>query len=259
VRRDFWQLGPFSRPLDAALSQDQKSLIGHAGVDFGDNPMLICLDLLEVSSHILAILEKPWAEQAKFLFVDTNLNDGPLSLGTGTQNNPMPICLDLLEVSSHILAILEKPWAKQAKFLFVDTNLNDGPLSVGTGTQNNAANAWDLSTMIPAEFKDAAKYPVLVVIPTTLPLTYQEPPVGEMDDEDVQRLLQAIDNSALAWASAMENLIDSNNGTSLAEGKTADKVSQFFPGAKQADIKSMLGPPCASKQHLLLAESCVGQ
>ena len=32
-----------------ALSQDQKSIIGHAGVDFGDNPRPIGLDLLEVS------------------------------------------------------------------------------------------------------------------------------------------------------------------------------------------------------------------
>jgi hypothetical protein len=174
-----------------ALSQDHKSLIGHAGADFGDNPMPIGLDLLEVSSNIVAILEKPLAEQAKFPFIDKNLNAGPLTLGAGTRNN---------------------------------------------------TTAWDLSNMIPADLKDPQKYPVLVILPKTLPLTYQEPPAGEMDDDDVQRRLQAIDDSALAWAAAMESLIDVNNGVSLAEGKSADEVSNYFPAPEQQDIKSMLGP-----------------
>jgi hypothetical protein len=56
-----------------------------------DNPMPIGLDLLEVSGiivAILAILEKPIAEQAKFPFVDANLNDGSLSsTGTAARNN----------------------------------------------------------------------------------------------------------------------------------------------------------------------------
>ena len=45
------------------------------------------LDLKDITVNYLALMDKPLAEQAKFLFIDTNLNMGPLTAGTGFLSN----------------------------------------------------------------------------------------------------------------------------------------------------------------------------
>lgn len=67
------------------LSTNQTKLVGHAGTNHKEIPMPCSINFLEISSNVLAILDKPLAEQANFLFVNHNLNSGPLSVGPGTK------------------------------------------------------------------------------------------------------------------------------------------------------------------------------
>ena len=191
-----------------ALSTDQTKLVGHAGTDFEDNTMPCGLDINDITGNVLSIVDKPLAEQAKFVFIDTNLNAGPLVIGTGTRANN---------------------------------------------------NTWDLSSMIPDELQGADKFPVLALLPKTIPLTYTEPPVGELDNDDVQRQLQAIDDSALAWATGIEALVDKANGESLTGNKSIDVIISFFPEAQRETVKKALSPPMIStsiycKQHVVLGD-----
>ena len=192
-----------------ALSTDQTKLVGHAGTDFEDIIMPCGLEIKDISGNVLAIMDKPLAEQAKFLFIDKNLNSGSLTGGTG----------------------------------FLTNN-----------------NSWDLKNMIPDELQGDDKFPVLALLPKTIPLTYTEPPVGELDNEDVQRQLQAIDDSALAWATGIEALADKNNGASLAGNMTIDQIITFFPDAQRETIKKALSAPMDAtniycKQHVVLGDN----
>ena len=81
-----------------ALSTDQTKLVGHAGTDFEDNTMPCGLDINDITGNVLAIVDKPLAEQAKFVFIDTDLNAGPLVIGTGTRANSNNWDLSLIHI-----------------------------------------------------------------------------------------------------------------------------------------------------------------
>jgi hypothetical protein len=130
---------------------------------------------------------------------------------------------------------------------------------LGSHSVRGNNNTWDLTNAIPDDLQEAGKFSVLVLLPKTIPLTYLEPPVGELDVDEVQCQLQAIDDSALAWATGIEGLVDKANGKSLVGEKPIIEIAAFFPYAQRETIKKALSPPMRAvdiycKQQVVLGD-----
>jgi hypothetical protein len=163
---------------------------------------------------------------ASFCLVTPSPQDTSLFLAQGQHDLSTAVAIHVHRATSmkYVASSMDKAIASHLGFEFIDIDLATG-LPDTTDNTNPKFKITPTITTAPTNAAappaagdpaDAAPEQVLTLIPVTCPIAYgKTAPVGNADDPALQPILQANDDIVYAWATAINHVLDTNQGKSL--------------------------------------------